>query len=113
MSTALHAVELAATYVGVTLRSASGHVTERADILIGADGRASTTRGLAGFKLEIRVPGPDRLVVASGTGDAAVGSSLSGFHRPERIPHPLPVMERAPTSSTCRTQLIQKISRRR
>jgi 2-polyprenyl-6-methoxyphenol hydroxylase-like FAD-dependent oxidoreductase len=52
MGTALHALEVATTHVDVALRSASGHVTERADILIGADGRASTTRGLAGLKLE-------------------------------------------------------------
>ena len=52
MGTALHAIEIAATHVDVVLRSASGDTTERADVLVGADGRASTTRALAALTLE-------------------------------------------------------------
>jgi len=52
MGTALHSMNAAATHVDIVLRSQSGDVAERVDILVGADGRASTTRALAGFKLE-------------------------------------------------------------
>jgi 2-polyprenyl-6-methoxyphenol hydroxylase-like FAD-dependent oxidoreductase len=48
----LHAIEVAPTHVDVTIRSAAGEETLRADVAIGADGRASTTRALAGIGLQ-------------------------------------------------------------
>ena len=50
--TSIHAIDRTATHVDVTLRSAGGDVTLRADAVVGADGRSSAVRALTGIKLQ-------------------------------------------------------------
>ena len=49
--TSVVGLDMAPSHVNVTLRSATGQTTLRADAIVGADGRSSTVRALAGLKL--------------------------------------------------------------